>query len=105
MSKNRITRLVTAGAIALVGFGAVAAVPVASASAATHAVSHTVEGTGRDSIDRGQRENPRDTTTDKGTDSSGDGRDTGTSSDPGSTGRDGTGDSQSSSIDHMESRA
>ena len=102
MSKNRITRLVTTAAIALVGFGAVAAVPVASASAATHAASHTVERTGRDSTDKGQRENPRDTKTDKGTGSARDGKDAGTSSDPGSTGRDGTGDSQSSSI---ESRA
>jgi len=104
MSPNRITRLVATGAIALVGFGSVA-VPVASASAAIHAVHQTSERAGRDSTDQGKRENPRDTKTDKDTDPGNDSKEAGASPDRGSTGRDGTGDSQSTSNDHIESRA
>ena len=109
MSKNRFTRLIGVGAIAIVGLGSAAALPATIASAATHTAIHTTVGSVRDGSKDGQREHSLDPRPDKGNDLTGGSKDVGTTTDPrsdsGATQHDVSGESRSVSYDRAESPA
>jgi hypothetical protein len=110
MSPRRITRIVATGTIALVGFGSLAAIPVVSASAATHSVRvHSDAASRRDTTRESQRGNSQDATSDSVNDATGIGKDVGPSSDIGSdkgtTDKSVSTDPVSTSSDHVDSLA
>ena len=107
MSNHRITNLIAAGVIGAAGFATLAILPATHAGAATVAVRHAEDGARRDSAMGSQRENSRDTRTDKSIDLAGYSKDTrstpDTRSDSGSVQHDVTGESQSALYDHTKS--